>query len=480
MIRTSGVVTLAVVVAGAIGIGVYVVERELERWSRPPDLVNCRGTIGVEVTGLSTALRGRFGVPAEVLGVIVSGVMPGGPADEAGLRVGDVVTAVAPAAPGATAPPVPNACAAEFRSGRDCQPFQLSVFRDGAGRQVTVSPVPEGEFMEDACDDGVQAACARLASLLLNGDGVPRDEARAHEMMRAACDGGNGDACRQFAQVTGYDPGRQPEALALYERACGLDDPTACLLYASAYAMGTLAPRDDEKATPIYVKSCDLGSALGCYNAGVMFNFARGVPEDLEKAARAYADGCAMGSTTACADEGYMRQHGRGVPQDEALAVTLYERACTPTSCQSANLLGCVNLGNVVRDGIGTPADAARAAGIFKSVCEGPLPSGDIEPERKRARACSLLGALYLVGNGVEANPAEGLALSTRGCDQADSYGCFNAGVVFSRGLGVEADEERAMEFFRRACAEGDEESCDYVLRKLPSAMGAEVRAAGR
>ncbi len=101
-----------------------------------------------------------------------------------------------------------------------------------------------------------------------------------------------------------------------------------------------------------------------------------------------------------------------------------------------------------------------------------------MDPGPQRARACSLVGALYLAGRGVPADPGEGLGLSKRGCDQGDGFGCFNTGVVFSRGLGVEPDREQAMAFFRRACGAGDDEACDYILRKLPEAGGVrDVRA---
>jgi hypothetical protein len=325
-------------------------------------------------------------------------------------------------------------------------------------------------LFERACDRGRQSACYRLGWLAWWGRGIPRDEVRAEQIYGGACRAGSGAACGELGRLWSARAGRRAEALSLFERACELDDPEGCLLLASAFAMGTLAPRDDARATPIYEKACALGSALGCYNTGLMYNEGRGAPLDHGRALRAYAEGCSMGSTTACTDEGYMRQHGRGVARDEAAAASLYERACEGTPCQAGNLLGCLNLGKVYRDGIGVTADPARAAQIFRSACQRPAEDGDVDPGPHRARACSLLGALHLAGRGVATDLVEGLTLSQRGCDQGDGFGCFNAGVVFSRGLGVPPDEERAMEYFRRACGAGDDEACDHILRKLPQA----------
>ena len=469
MSRTS-VVALLLIAVAAVVVGVFVARRAPGRQGTQ-DAADCHGAIGIEVTGLSEAWRTRLAVPVGVTGAVITEVLPNGPASKAGLRAGDVLSAV-----GVTR--VTNACTTGFAGGSSCQPFEVTVHRGSAVVRVPVVPSDAAALYERACHRGHQSACYRLAWLTWSGSGAARDEERAERLYDKACRAGGGAACGELGRLWSSRAERRPEALSLLERACDLDDPQGCLLLASAFAMGTLAPRDDARATPIYEKACALGSALGCYNAGLMYNEGRGVRADPGRAFRAYAEGCSMGSTTACTDEGYMRQHGRAVAQDEALAATLYERACAGTPCQAGNLLGCLNLGKVYRDGIGVGADPARAARIFRSACEGPLDEGDVDPGPHRARACSLLGALHLAGRGVPADPGEGLELSKRGCDQGDGFGCFNAGVVFSRGLGVEPDREQAMAFFRRACGAGDDEACDYILRKLPEAGGgAEVRA---
>lgn len=462
MVRTSGVETLLLVVVAAIVIGILVAQRA-PRERHDEDVATCRGALGIEVTGLSEAWRTRLAIPVGVTGAVIVEVLPDSPASNAGLRVGDVVSAF-------DAARVTNACGSDFVYTAGCQPVELALQRGAARVRAQVVPAPAIRLFEQACNRGRQSACYRLAWLTWSGFGLSRDQARAERMYEDACRAGAGAACAELASLRGSaaDPGA--EALSLLERACELDDPQGCLLLASAFATGTLAHRDDARATPIFEKACALGSALGCYNTGLMYNAGRGVPLDHGRAFRAYAEGCSMGSTTACTDEGYMRQHGRGVAQDEAQAATLYERACEGTPCQVGNLLGCLNLGKVHRDGIGVPADPARAAQIFRSACERLVDGGDVDPGPHRARACSLLGALHLAGRGVPADPVQGLALSQRGCEQGDGFGCFNAGVVFSRGLGVPPDEERALAFFRSACGAGDDEACDYILRKLPEA----------
>lgn len=52
-----------------------------------------RGYLGVQLTRLTPELRAHFGVPEDV-GVMVARVEEGGPAETAGVRVGDIVTAI--------------------------------------------------------------------------------------------------------------------------------------------------------------------------------------------------------------------------------------------------------------------------------------------------------------------------------------------------------------------------------------------------
>src|SRR5262249_19698646 len=143
-----------------------------------------------------------------------------------------------------------------------------------------------------------------------------------------------------------------------------------------------------------------------------------------------------------------------------ARAFSLYRRGCDGTRCQHSNLNGCVNVGRAYRDGIGVPKDETRAAAVFQEACDRKPDSEDVDPESNAARACSLLGALYLAGEGLEKNLVEGRKLSELGCERGDSFGCFNAAVIYSAGSGTERDMARAAIFLDRACVAGDGEGC--------------------
>jgi serine protease DegQ len=53
-----------------------------------------RGWIGVEPQNLSKELAESLNLPKDAIGVLISGVLEGGPADKAGMKPGDVLTQV--------------------------------------------------------------------------------------------------------------------------------------------------------------------------------------------------------------------------------------------------------------------------------------------------------------------------------------------------------------------------------------------------
>ena len=53
-----------------------------------------RGWIGVEPQNLSKELAESLNLPKDTIGVLISGVLDGGPADKAGMKPGDVLTLV--------------------------------------------------------------------------------------------------------------------------------------------------------------------------------------------------------------------------------------------------------------------------------------------------------------------------------------------------------------------------------------------------
>ena len=413
------------------------------------------GTLGLEAGALSRGVRKRLALPADLRGAVVTEVLDGGPAARAGIRPDDVLLSIGEKS-------LDNECdLVRSAWSLPCRAVRAVVVRSGARLAIDLDPVEEGAFLGRLCGAGNPTACFRQAWRSYSRAADAAEKESALGLLEAACRSGSAEACAYAGHELLEKSDRSADALSTLTRSCDLGSGSGCAHLAYLYATGTLVRRDDVRATALYVRSCDRGDGMGCYNVGLMSQHGRGTRADLARAVAAYEEGCEGGSPGACTNLGYFFEHGEGVPKDRARAVELYRRGCEGSSCRGPNLMGCVNLGRAFRDGIGVGKDATRAASIFRDACEEEPRESDVpDAAEQRWRACSLLGALHLSGDGVEKDETAGRELSERGCAGGDAFGCFNAAVAFSSGLGVAPDPARAAFFYGAACDAGDGEGC--------------------
>ena len=118
-------------------------------------------------------------------------------------------------------------------------------------------------------------------------------------------------------------------------RECDAGSADRCRRLAVTYALGQGAPQDETRATALYEKACDMKDPSACVFAGQMHEYAHGVPEDLTLAERDYERACDMQWPSGCYNEAIMLESGRGVPVDRAKAGDLYQIACTAGAKQA-------------------------------------------------------------------------------------------------------------------------------------------------
>ncbi len=421
----------------------------------PAPAAPCTGTLGIEAVPASEEMRRTLGLPADFHGAIVGGVLAGGPGAEAGLQIGDIVEKVGDQ-------DIENDCDfSDVAHNRSCDPVRVELKRGGKAVEATLKPVDQTTFYGKACAEGVAAACFREGWLQWKrSGGGAESQGRALALFTTACHAGSAEGCAYQALAATDSPDHAGEALAAATRACDLGSGAGCANLGFLYATGKLVAKDDARAAKFYVRSCELGDAQGCYNAGLMSDDGRGTHADPAAAAARYTEACDLGSSTACTNLGFLYERGRGVKADRSRAFALYEQGCRGSSCQPSNLGGCVNVGRAYRDGIGVAKNEAKAAEVFREACDRKPVSADIHAAENGSRACSLLGALYLAGDGIEKDLDSGRKLSELGCERGDSFGCFNAAAVYASGSGVAADPATAASFLEKACAGGDGEGC--------------------
>jgi len=120
-----------------------------------------RGQIGISVQDLTPALAEAFGVDLE-RGVVIAQVLPGSAAEQAGLKTGDVITAV-------NGHPVATAAAVRNRIGlmRVGESAKLTIVRDGKSQEITVSVREPSELAGSAGDVAPKLAGAEFAEVVV-------------------------------------------------------------------------------------------------------------------------------------------------------------------------------------------------------------------------------------------------------------------------------------------------------------------------
>ena len=408
--------------------------------SPPAPAARCLGTLGIDAGPLSRQLRKRLALPEELRGAVVTDVWPGGPAAAAEIRPNDVVEEIG------TAHIATDCDFGDAAFNRSCGPVRVSVWRAGTRFDVTVAAVDQDALLEKACQDGRASACFREGWLLWSRRGGPKVE-RALELFEAACNSGSAEACAYEALQLMDEPDKGSESVAAAERSCELGSGGGCANLAFLYATGKFVKKDDHRATSLYNKACDLGDAQGCYNAALMADEGRGGAHDVARAVAGYEEACTLGSTTGCTNLGFLYEKGRGVATDKSRAVALYRRGCDGTSCQPSNLGGCVNLGRAYRDGIGVEVDEPRAAAIFREACDRTPNPDDVHSSENGSRACSLLGGLYIAGDGIPKDLTKGRELSELGCGRGRLVRLLQRGgrLLRRRGRGAGRGEGRLL-----------------------------------
>jgi hypothetical protein len=117
------------------------------------------------------------------------------------------------------------------------------------------------------------------------------------------CDAGSADRCRRLAITYAFGQGVEKDeghATALYERACEMKDPSACVFAGQMNEFARGVPKDEAKAVRFYEKACDLQWAAGCYNLAIMYERGTGVPVSRSKAGDLYQTACTAGAQLAC------------------------------------------------------------------------------------------------------------------------------------------------------------------------------------
>jgi TPR repeat protein len=332
-------------------------------------------------------------------------------------------------------------------AAEECAPSKITC---GSGRclyttaDFTFTPVPE---QSSACAAGSATACRAFGARTALGQGLPRDDAKARELLERACalhdalacvdaskvrhdetlEGwarrcreGVGEACLEAGNVVrfGADAASHSpvEGARFYERGCKLGVANACMRLAFHAGTGLAMPKDDARMVALYEKACRCGDDTGCSGVAFAYREGRGVPQDLTRARESFIALCDRGVEAACVHLGEMFETGAGVPVDLNRARSLFESACTASKRDREGAQGCSRLGFQYRDGRGVLRNDKAAFDLFEAACHV-----------HEASACAELGAWYRDGRFVPKDASHALELLDNACNHGSDEGCRDA-----------------------------------------------------
>ena len=107
-----------------------------------------RGKVGLALAPLSPELRGELDLPKGTKGVVVRAVQPGSPAQDAGIRPGDVIVGV-----GSQSVASPEEAVKAIRSGAKDPSLALRILRDGKSAFVAIDMTANDTGSKDEAKD---------------------------------------------------------------------------------------------------------------------------------------------------------------------------------------------------------------------------------------------------------------------------------------------------------------------------------------
>jgi TPR repeat protein len=132
------------------------------------------------------------------------------------------------------------------------------------------------------------------------------------------CDAGSADRCRRLAITYAFGTAGvkkdETKATALYEHACSMNDPSACVFAGQMHEFARGVAKDDAKAAKAYERACDVGWAPGCYNLAIMTERGTGVSADAHRAIELYKAACAAGAKQACESAARLKSEAPALP----------------------------------------------------------------------------------------------------------------------------------------------------------------------
>lgn len=268
--------------------------------------------------------------------------------------------------------------------------------------------------------------------------------------VESPCEKGDLKACFEQGKVS-FEANEDPQALALFDKACTGGTLDACCYLGVMYAQGRGVTENEAKSAEIYANACKAGGALACAYEGRALLNGTGITKDPSKAALRFREGCDRGNMLACYILGSQYEAGNGVPLDRPRAAALFQKAI-----DGGEGLGLYGLGTMLVEGHGfpiNPVNDARGFDLLSQACK-----------RGEYKSCSNVGFMTLKGRGTKKDAVKAADFFEIACAKGkDPMACLNLGLCLEAGLGRPPDKKRGEEHIRFACDAGLKKACEEL-----------------
>jgi hypothetical protein len=188
------------------------------------------------------------------------------------------------------------------------------------------------------CAAGIAEQCARLGWGYVQGNGLPKDRARAEELLTRSCKlKPQEGACRTLGLL--YGLGHEwtldiARAISFFKRGCDGGDGRTCILLGDAYRNGKVMAIDAHRADALDSDGCQKDPAA-CDLLGLRHVWGGILQKDPAQAFALFKLACERHFAIGCAHEGLCYEQGVGVEKDPTRGAALRADACRsdPIAC---------------------------------------------------------------------------------------------------------------------------------------------------
>ncbi len=269
-------------------------------------------------------------------------------------------------------------------------------------------------------EKGDTSAALDLADVYENGEGVPKDPAKAYAWFSRAAELGStrGLEMAGWHEISGDGTAFDPtKALESFRKATAAGSGYAAQQIGWMYEKGKGVPQDDAQAVEWYRRAIQQGEMDACGSLGWLTETGRGTPKDLVAAAKLYYLGAEAGDSVSQDNLGWLCVSGDGVTQKNyPLAMSLFQKAAAQGNARAEG-----NIGYLYAHGLGVPVDKAEALRWFRRSAD----HGDLKSQ-------SHLGEVFLNGEFGERDPSNSLHYALLAAKQGDrrSFSTLTAEII--------------------------------------------------